>query len=386
MKIITAMYTLRKGGAYDRFVMMVEALLERKCEVHCLSLTPIRMGNPHYHNHLVFLPFKLRAGLATKLWVLFVFPLYSLWVGWKKRIDLFVAFGTLYAFIQSIPKLLLRRPAVTLIRGSFAYGLSSQNSPTLFLWLGHLIEKVGILTSDRILVNSLGLKEEMLRITGGRRSVEINVLFNSIPSIPQMTSLEISQKRRQLNIPQEAKVLITAGVLNRGKNIEVVLQSLPNTDVKNLFLLIAGESFTKEDLQYKRYLQELSKELGLEETKIIFMGWLEKQELWQLFRSSDLFILASKKEGMPNALLEALGCDLPCFGSNIAGIRDILRDERLMFNPCDSGTLATRVRSFFHDQTFSMGITKLCMERKQEFMFDWKQKVFEMIAKTRKQS
>jgi glycosyltransferase involved in cell wall biosynthesis len=384
MKVLTMHYTVKRGGAYDRFKMMLEALLEGGCEVHCLSLTPIRIGNSHYHNHLLFHPSKRRDGLATKSWVLFAFPLYSFLVGWRKRIDLFVAFGSLYAFIQAIPKLLLRRPAVTFIRGNFAYGLSSQKSSILFSWLYPLIEKIGVLASDRIIVNNLALKEEMFRIASHRRSVGIDVLFNNIPPIPQMTPLEISQKRRQLDIPQEAKVLITAGVLNRGKNIEVVLQSLPKTDVKDLFLLIAGESFTKEDLKYKNYLQELSRALGLDEKKILFTGWLEKPKLWQLLYCSNLFILASKNEGMPNILLEALGCDLPCFGSNVAGIRDILRDDLLMFNPFDSETLARKVQSFFHEPTFYTKVAKLCVDRKQEFVFDWKQKAFEMIARTPK--
>lgn len=375
-------YTVKRGGAYDRFKMMMEALLEGGCEVHCLSLTPIRIGNSHYHNHLLFHPFKRNGGLATKSWVLFAFPLYSFVVGWRKRIDLFVAFGSLYAFIQAIPKLLLRRPAVTFIRGSFAYGLSNQKSSLLFLWLYALIEKIGVLASDRIIVNNFALKEEMLRIASHRKGVEINVLFNNIPPIPWMTSMEISQKRRQLNIPQEAKVLITAGVLNRGKNIEVVLQSLPKTDVRNLYLLIVGESFTREDLRYKKYLQELSRGLSVEERRIIFTGWVEKGELWQLLRSSDLFILASKKEGMPNILLEALGCDTPCFGSDIPGIRDILHFKELMFNPMDEEALTGKVQHFFSDQEFSKRVLQLCLERKEKFLFDWKKNTFEMATRS----
>ena len=48
MKIMTAMYTMRRGGAYDRFLMMLEAFLERECAVHCLSLTPIQIEHPCY--------------------------------------------------------------------------------------------------------------------------------------------------------------------------------------------------------------------------------------------------------------------------------------------------------------------------------------------------
>lgn len=86
MKIQTAHYTLRKGGAYDRFRMMLEALVERECEIHCLSITPIQVRHPHYHNHILFLPFKIKDGLVAKLMVLLLFPLYSLLIGWREKL------------------------------------------------------------------------------------------------------------------------------------------------------------------------------------------------------------------------------------------------------------------------------------------------------------
>jgi hypothetical protein len=56
MKIMTAMYTLRRGGAYNRFLMMLEAFLERGWEVHCLSLTPIRVEDSSFYNYVPWYP------------------------------------------------------------------------------------------------------------------------------------------------------------------------------------------------------------------------------------------------------------------------------------------------------------------------------------------
>ena len=67
MKIMTAMYTIRRGGAYDRFIMMLEAFLDRNCEMHCLSLTPIPITNSYFHNHVMYLPLKSVHGLIAKL-------------------------------------------------------------------------------------------------------------------------------------------------------------------------------------------------------------------------------------------------------------------------------------------------------------------------------
>ena len=117
---MTAMYTLKKGGAYDRFIMMVEALLEKGCHVHCLSLTPILIQHPFYTNHVVALPFKSGNGFVTKALVLLLFPFYLLLMGWRERIDLIVAFGPLYAFLQALPKWILKKPMVTLIRSDLS--------------------------------------------------------------------------------------------------------------------------------------------------------------------------------------------------------------------------------------------------------------------------
>ena len=77
---MTAMYTIRRGGAYDRFIMMIEAFLERDCEIHCLSLTPIQIKHSLFHNHVMYFPFKTTDGLIARLLVLSVFPLWCVWI------------------------------------------------------------------------------------------------------------------------------------------------------------------------------------------------------------------------------------------------------------------------------------------------------------------
>jgi glycosyltransferase involved in cell wall biosynthesis len=149
--------------------------------------------------------------------------------------------------------------------------------------------------------------------------------------------------------------------------------------VDNLFLFVVGEGSSKEDFSYTNHLRELTRRLGLDH-RVIFTGWLEKEELWKIYLASDLFILPSLSEGMPNAMLEAFGLNLPCFGSNIPGIRDILRHEELMFDLFDEKALAQKIEFFFLDKVFSDYITSLCQDRKRALSFDWKGKAYEMMT------
>lgn len=369
------MYTLRKGGAYDRFLMMVDAFLDRHCEVHCLSLTPIKIEHPLYHNHRLNLSFGGRGGWVSKFMIVFLFPFYSLLIGWREKIDIFVAFGSLYAWLLAIPKWILRRRMVTFIRGNSTFGLMVRRSSGFFLSINKMMEYLGLLFSDRILTNNGETQNEILKTVGKRRHVDVRLLYNNIPPMPKMEREDAHQIKSRFRIPTGARVLMTAGILNRGKNMEMLIKCLPGIGMDNLFLFIIGDGSSKEDFVYINHLRELTRRLDLNH-RVIFTGWLGKEELWKMYLAADLFVLPSKSEGMPNAILEALGLGLPCIGSRIPGIIDVLRHEELLFDPLDEETLTNKLARILSDAQYSNYINGLCRERKRDFIFDWKERVF----------
>jgi glycosyltransferase involved in cell wall biosynthesis len=373
------MYTIKRGGSYDRFKMMIESFLEKKCEVHCLSLTPIQIDHFFYHNHVVYFPLKKVDGLIARLAVLSLFPPWAIWVGWRNKIDLVIAFGFLYAFIQGFSKWSLKRPMITLIRGSLTFGSKMQNSPKYFLYLNRIIENIGIRFSDRIITNNISAREEILKRLGKGKNIDVQVLYNNIPPMNNLPREDIFQKRDEYGLSRDAKVLVTAGILNRGKNIETLISCLSKMEVKNVFALIVGDGSTEVDARYKDYLRKLAKKLEVSE-KIIFTGWLEKEDLCKIYLSSDLFVLPSLSEGMPNAMLEALGSGLPCIGSNVAGVKDILQYDELLFDPLDERALVHKIRQTFSDGQVLERIRKLCQERKKVFEFDWRERLFQMVT------
>ena len=379
MKIMTTIYTIKRGGYYDRFIMMVEAFLERGWEVHCLSLSPVKLNHPYFHNHIIYFPFKKINGLISKLAVLFIFPLGVIKIGLKEKIDLIIAFGPLYAFIQGFANLIIKKPLITFLRSELKVEsyFKNQNSTKLFTWINNFIENIGLRFSNQIITNNILSKENIFNRL--RNKIDVQILFNNIPLNNNKFYIEDFYKTREkYGIPKEAKVLVTSGIINRGKNIEIIIRSFSKIKMSNIYMLIAGEGSVEADFKYKEYLIKLARKLEVDK-QIIFAGWLEKEELWKVYKSSDLFVLASLKEGMPNAMLEALGVGLPCMGSDIPGIREILQYHELMFNPLDEDALTNKIRQFFSNLDFFSEIKRLCQDRKKEFLFDWKEKVFEMI-------
>ncbi len=111
----------------------------------------------------MYFPFKEADGFLARLAVLFILPPWSIWVGWRNGIDLFIAFNSLYAFVQGFAKWLLRKPMVTFIRGRSSFGLKIQNSSKWVLYLNKLIENMGFHFSDRVITNNTAIQEEILK-------------------------------------------------------------------------------------------------------------------------------------------------------------------------------------------------------------------------------
>jgi glycosyltransferase involved in cell wall biosynthesis len=56
------------------------------------------------------------------------------------------------------------------------------------------------------------------------------------------------------------------------------------------------------------------------------LGKLENEDVWPLLKLCDVFCQPSRSEGMSNALLEAMGCGLPCVATAVGGTPEVLED------------------------------------------------------------
>lgn len=79
--------------------------------------------------------------------------------------------------------------------------------------------------------------------------------------------------------------------------------------------------------KYKQDMILLSKELGIED-RVIFTGSVPPGVgVRRHLDASDIFVLASRTEGLPRAMIEAMGRGLPCIGTDAGGIPELLEKE-----------------------------------------------------------
>ena len=139
--------------------------------------------------------------------------------------------------------------------------------------------------------------------------------------------------------PQEPKPgpvrLFFHGRVVYQKGLDTVLSALgmlPDTSPWELHIVGDGPE--------RPALENQARELGIGR-KVIFRGWMHRPQLAQVLRDMDVFVFASRDEGMPNAVLEAMASGLPVVATSIAGSEELVIPEEtgLLVEPASPGGL-----------------------------------------------
>lgn len=106
----------------------------------------------------------------------------------------------------------------------------------------------------------------------------------------------------------------------------------------NLELVMVGDG------RFKSQLQQQVREAGLK-NRVRFLGRLVPGEsICEVLDGADLYVLPSRQEGLPRSLIEAMARGLPCIGSTVGGIPELLDDED-MVPPGNVEVLAASIES-----------------------------------------
>lgn len=123
--------------------------------------------------------------------------------------------------------------------------------------------------------------------------------------------------------------LVTTAELVKNKNHTLAIDAIAefnSTHTTKIFYTVIGEG------ELETTLKEQADMKGLNDY-VNFIGYLENASQYLL--GFDMFILPSKKEGLPYALLEAGKAGLPCIASRIGGIPEVIIDKEtgLLIDP-----------------------------------------------------
>ena len=148
-------------------------------------------------------------------------------------------------------------------------------------------------------------------------------------------------KRNEIGVPENAKLLLSVGELNRNKNHEKVLRAIAELGRDDVHYAIAGKGALANELT------GLAEELGIAE-RVHILGY--RDDVAELYGAADLFVHPSYREGLPVAVIEAMAAGLPVVASRIRGNKDLITDDggRLVC-PCNAHGFAEAIGELLSD-------------------------------------
>ena len=147
--------------------------------------------------------------------------------------------------------------------------------------------------------------------------------------------------RRELGIPEDAFALIYAAEFSARKSQSVLIEALAELP-ETVYLLLPGQGVLLAECQ------EQARALGVEK-RVLFPGYVHDMPLW--YGMADAAVSASRSEGLPFNIMEAMYFGLPVVASAVKGHTDLIKDGEtgLLYPYGDSAACAAAIRRLTAD-------------------------------------
>ncbi len=132
-------------------------------------------------------------------------------------------------------------------------------------------------------------------------------------------SIDKMKYKLQLDLPDDAIIVISVGELNRNKNHSLVIRALSKLKNPQIHYLIAGKGELKQELEQQAI------EMGLQ-GNVHLLGY--RRDVAELYKLADIYVLPSIREGLNVSLMEAMASGLPCVVSDIRGNKDLIEQKK----------------------------------------------------------
>jgi glycosyltransferase involved in cell wall biosynthesis len=218
-------------------------------------------------------------------------------------------------------------------------------------WKGRLYTMLELGTNfalDRYVVVSRSIREAL--VSHGINVEKIDLIHNAVEISHRQGSTSGDDLIQQLHLPSDAIILVAAGRLTWAKGYEDLISALKLAVEKDkrVYCLIAGEGELRQKLVANIESSGLARH-------IILLGHLPHVEVLSLIEASDIFVMPSRSEGTPIALLEAAALRKPILATSVGGIPELLKDgdECLLVSSPDVQGLVNGLQRLILDKSLA---------------------------------
>jgi glycosyltransferase involved in cell wall biosynthesis len=217
--------------------------------------------------------------------------------------------------------------------------------------------------TDSAVAVSSNVKNFMIR----SRSIpaeKISVIWNGIglDKFKRIGKERIHDKRHELEIPEEARIIGTVTRLRQEKGTEYFIKAIPYIlkDFSDVHFVIVGDGPLRNELE------ALAKSLNISK-KVRFLGF--RNDIAELLSIFDINVIPSLTEGFPLSMVEAMASGNSIVATKVGGMREIAKDgENILFvSPKNSLDIGEKVKLLLKNPIIAKNISKSAIELSKEF-------------------
>ena len=152
-------------------------------------------------------------------------------------------------------------------------------------------------------------------------------VYNGVDLPTRPAGADRESLRAKFGLNPDVPLIVTVGNVRKVKGFDVFLRAAAKvcTVMPEAVFAVAGHN---HDPEQSRELESLRRDLGVERN-FLFLGPMA--DVTPLLYASDVFCLLSRSEGLSNALLEAMACELPCVATRVGGTPEVVVDGQTGF-------------------------------------------------------
>lgn len=190
--------------------------------------------------------------------------------------------------------------------------------------------------------------------------IDSEVIYPLIPF--GKSSLSKDSIREKYKIPLQANVVCMVGSIKKMKNPDTILNAISmmskdEVEILNPYIIYAGKGDMIDELKRK------ADDCGLKD-RICFLGFVPKENVNEVMKMSDIYLIASDFEGTSISLLEAMYNGLPVIASEVAGIKDTIgKEECIMYPVRDACKLKEALCRILIDKALRNKLSKSAQQR-----------------------
>ncbi len=197
-------------------------------------------------------------------------------------------------------------------------------------------EKVAVKYADEIIV----LSENMQTYFKTKYNRDTVYIPNGV-SKPNILKAKIIKEKYNVNTND---YILYLGRIVPEKGIHYLVSAFMNLATDKKLIIAGGSSDTNS------YYEEL-KQMARSNPNIIFTGFVEGEELAELYSNAYIYCLPSDVEGMPLSLLEAMSYNNCCLTSDIKELEEVIEDKGLIFKKSNVKDLENKLSGLLQDET-----------------------------------